>query len=366
MAGRTGAPLARRAPEKLTAGSKAPSSGGKILNGSGSARKTPNRSGPARKIFNGLVPDVDGLGREQLAGIQRVRVLSAATEVVAEYGVANVTVAHLVARSGVSRRTFYELFSNCEDCFIAAFQEALEHVGRQVVQAYGAGGRWRERIRAGLTVLLELLDAEPDIARLLVVESLAGGPRALEHRQRVSEALRDAIDQGRDEAKPGQGPSSLTAESVVGAVLSVIHARVSQHDQRSLLELVNPLMGVIVLPYLGPAAARKEIEHSIPAGRPHTTQTAIHPLRDLGMRLTYRTIRALMAIGAQPGSSNRTIGEHAGITDQGQISKLLARLQNLGLITNTGAGHTQGEPNAWQLTPKGTSVHDAIAIQPDH
>ena len=45
----------------------------------------------------------------------------------------------------------------------------------------------------------------------------------------------------------------------------------------------------------------------------------------------------------------------ARVSDQGQISKLLARLEGLGLLENTG-GHTQGVPNAWRLTPRGEEI----------
>ncbi len=58
--------------------------------------------------------------------------------------------------------------------------------------------------------------------------------------------------------------------------------------------------------------------------------------------------------------SNRTVAEYAGIADQGQVSKLLARLERLGLIENTGQGHARGERNAWRLTPTGVRVTQGI------
>jgi chromosome segregation and condensation protein ScpB len=92
--------------------------------------------------------------------------------------------------------------------------------------------------------------------------------------------------------------------------------------------------------------------------RPHAD-----PLRDLDMRLTYRTVRVLVAVAAEPGASNRRIAEAAGVSDQGQISKLLARLQHLGLITNMGEGPAKGEPNSWTLTDTGSQVEQAIASE---
>jgi DNA-binding MarR family transcriptional regulator len=80
------------------------------------------------------------------------------------------------------------------------------------------------------------------------------------------------------------------------------------------------------------------------------------------MRLTYRTLRVLSAIATLPDASNREIADHAGVADQGQISKLLARLERLELIHNTGP-ITKGEPNAWQLTPKGHEIQQAVGIE---
>ncbi len=80
------------------------------------------------------------------------------------------------------------------------------------------------------------------------------------------------------------------------------------------------------------------------------------------MRLTYRTARVLGCIAERPGASNRAVAERAGVTDPGQISKLLRRLEGLGLAVNTGGGHLCGEPNAWQLTALGGQVAQRLAF----
>ncbi len=120
-------------------------------------------------------------------------------------------------------------------------------------------------------------------------------------------------------------------------------------------------MATIVLPYLGPTTARKELERLTPRRPAKIPPARNDPLRDLEMRLTYRTVRALIAVAEQPGSSNRAVGARAGIPDQGQISKLLTRLHTLGLIENTTAPSARGEPNAWTLTTRGWEIHAAIA-----
>jgi len=289
--------------------------------------------------------------------------LAAMVDVVAERGAANVTVARVVARSGVSRRTFYELFNDREDCFLAAFDDAIARIAGEVLPAYEQPGRWRERMRAALTALLEVLDYEPGMGRLVIVETLGAGPNALERRSRVLAQVITAVDEGRLETKKSDGPPPLTAEGVVGAVLAVLHGRLLKKNPGRLIELTGPLMGMIVLPYLGPAAARRELDRPVPRVSNNPRRTVPDPLRELEMRLTYRTVRVLMAVAATPGSSNRAVADGAGIKDQGQISKLLARLQRLGLIENTGEGSARGGPNAWALTERGREVHGAITEQ---
>jgi AcrR family transcriptional regulator len=288
-------------------------------------------------------------------------------EVVSERGVGRATVSHVVARSGVSRRTFYELFDDRGDCFLAAFDEVVGRMASFVVPAYRRPGRWREQIRAGLSCLLEYLDREREAGRVVIVETLGAGPAALERRGQVLARLVEAVDAGADPTRRGEGPVPLTAEGVVGGALSLIHARLLDGKGERLTGLLNPLMSMIVLPYLGAAAARRELQQPIPHARDSHDATGKDPLRDLEMRLTYRTIRVLLAIGEMGGRgshpSNRQVADAAGIRDQGQMSKLLARLQHLGLIENAGEAPAKGEPNKWTLTSRGSQVRQAVSVQ---
>ena len=332
------------------------------------------------RVLESSRPVGEVLGREHLDQLQRTRVLSGMLDAVLEFGAGEVSVAHVVERSGVSRRTFYDLFADREECFLAAFDDALARIARTVMPAFESGGAWHERIRAGLTELLGLFDEDPGLGRLTIVESLAAGPRVLERRNEVLARLIGIVDEGRSET--GAGLSVLSAEGVVGAVVSILYARLAaspnqpvgvslianayrkDNGQRreSLLALRGSLMSMIVLPYLGKAAASRELARALPT--PRTTNGAdsggVFPFRDLGLRLTYRTLVVLEAVWSNPGASNRQLADVAGISDQGQMSKLLARLGRAGLLTNEGAGHVKGEPNAWHLTSAGRTVVDAI------
>jgi AcrR family transcriptional regulator/DNA-binding MarR family transcriptional regulator len=307
--------------------------------------------------------------RVQVDEIQRSRLLTAAAAVIDELGYEQASVARITARAGVSRRTFYDLFGNREECLLALLEEAALRVEREL-QAAGLGAlAWRERIRGGLWVILSFLDGEPVLAQICVVQALHGGPRVFEHREQLLARLAAILDEGRRESPRGGECSLVTAEGLVGGALGVVCARVCRGDSRPLVGLLEELMGMIALQYLGPRAARREQRRPAPA--PHMTSQAPwgagtgverDPLEEVNMRLTYRTARVLECIAELPGASNRVVGERAEVTDPGQISKLLRRLERLGLVANTGGGHQSGEPNAWRLTALGGEVAQRLSV----
>lgn len=303
--------------------------------------------------------------RVHVSEMQRARLLSAAVVTVEELGWSGASVAHITARARVSRRTFYDLFENREDCLLAVLEEVVGRVERELGAASLEGLSWRERVREGLWTILCFLDREPALARVCVAQALQGGPRVLARRESVLARLAIVLDEGRRGGERASACPPLTAEGLVGAVFAIVHARLERDGGGgSLTDLFGELMGMLVLPYLGPAVARREQDRAVPlvavpaVSAPSTGSVRIEqdPLREVPMRLTYRTARVLGTIAERPGVSNRLAGELAGVPDQGQISKLLARLERLGLAVNMGAGHSRGEPNAWSLTALGERV----------
>jgi AcrR family transcriptional regulator len=308
------------------------------------------------------------MARDQVNEIQRSRLLAGALAAIEEHGYPATTVAQITARSRISRRTFYELFENCEACLAALVEGVLALLEGEIAAAGLEGLAWRERVRGGLHLLLAFFDREPALARVCVVESLYGGPQVQAPREAALARLTVVLGAGRREGARSADCSPLTAEGLLGATLAIVHARLLSRDSRPLTDLLGELMGMIVLPYLGAAAARREQTRPAPkapkgARRASALAAAdADPLRALPMRVTYRTARVLQGIAEQPGVSNRAIADYAGIHDQGQISKLLARLQRLGLVANRGEGHQKGEPNAWSLTALGEQVAQRLYI----
>jgi AcrR family transcriptional regulator len=312
-------------------------------------------------------------GRQgRFAGIQRSRLLSAALRAIDELGYSDTSVADITTRARVSRRTFYEQFPDREACLAAALEDALGVVVGDLAEAVPGGLAWRERVREGLWRILVFFDREPVLARVLVVQALRGGPRVLERREAILAQLTAVVDGGRGEGTRGGECTALTAEGLVGAAFGIVYARLLKGQREPLTGLLGELMGMIVLPYLGPAAVRRELARPAPAravtarvwSEAASSEPTANPLEGVPMRLTYRTSRVLEGVAELAGHgsdpSNRQVGEFAGIPDAGQVSKLLRRLERLGLLANGGPGHLKGEPNAWRLTAQGELVAGSI------
>ena len=320
----------------------------------------------ARTATPRLRPGPGGLPRGQVTQIQRSRMLAAAVEAVEEVGYARMTVAQVIGRARVSRKTFYDVFTDREDCFLAAFEQALGQASAIAQEAYAAESNWRDGVRAALAKLLLFMDEEPGLAKLCIVEALGAGERVLDRRAKVLDELAEVIDRGRSATNATREPPEVTAEGVVGAIFAVLHTRVLEHDKDRLTDLLGSLMSMIVLPYLGASAASSELRMPALERRPDSLRSreprSKDPLDGLNMRLTHRTVRVLMVIAEHPGASNREIAEGSGIADQGQISKLLTRLARLKLVENTGDGQEKGASNAWHLTARGEQVE--LATRP--
>jgi len=336
------------------------------------------------------------------------RLLEATFALVSEGGARDLTVGMVAARAAVSRRTFYESFGDLEDCLLAAFDHALDVLAERVLPAYDAEREWAARIRAGLGVLLECLDAEPALRRLVFVEALSAGPRVLARRAQVLEELAVVVDGGRADDRAPEGVPVLVAEGVLGAVFGVIHARLLRRRPEPLVGLLGSLMAAIVLPYRGGEAAARELANQAPvaAGRgseavprigvgsgtpggsldlvagvqsrfsvsggrmsgsrivqPTAGRRPIGSVLPADFRLTVRTQMALTAVarlsakGANP--TNKEVGESIGVSGRGQVSLLMTRLSNQGLIEDTGGYGRRGAPKAWRLTQHGEAVLDA-------
>jgi AcrR family transcriptional regulator len=197
------------------------------------------------------------LPSELIRAIQRERLIVAMLSAAADLGYLETNVQDVIDRAGVSRPTFYEHFSNKEDCFLAAFDTSAERLRATVHTAAGEGGRvWRDRVRLGLEALLRFASREPDTARTMVVEARAASVAAVRRRVELLDDFARCLDTQARELLPGnRSPTALTASGIVGGVESLLYSRLCKQEYDQLEALLPSLMYFVVLPYEGHEAA---------------------------------------------------------------------------------------------------------------
>jgi AcrR family transcriptional regulator len=185
-------------------------------------------------------------------------ILDAVVEVVAEHGVAGASVELAIARAGVSHRTFYELFDGLDECLVAVLDGALQRAAPLVVGAFAQEGAWWEGMRAALVAMLVFFESEPELAQVCLVEVQAAGALVREHRERIFEAFRALVVE-RIESEVSHA-SPLAAEGLHASVIGIVNARLIAPERAPLVELLGPLMGVILGPFMDEAGVAREIE----------------------------------------------------------------------------------------------------------
>jgi AcrR family transcriptional regulator len=296
--------------------------------------------------------------------LQRIRILDATVAIVAEHGLADASVAKVIARAGVSRRTFSAHFEGLDDALLTVMDDALSRVSLLVRRALDVRGSWRSRMRRGLADVLVFLDERPALSRVLLVETLTGSPALLEHRQHVITVFRSLVVTQTVGGSRHRSP--LAAEGALASVMGIVYARLIDPEHPPLIDLLGPLMGVLAAASSQEPGVAIEVRRGAelaralrPKGPAKSALAAADtddealpgPLRD---PRSFRARQCVVYIAAHPGASNRQIGDGIGLDHRGQVSALLQRLSRLGLLSKT-AGRP-GQANSWRPTHRGQQV----------
>lgn len=206
-----------------------------------------------------LPPGRHGLPREFVVHNQRERLIAGLAEAVAENGYASTTIAHITRHAAVSRRTFYEHFGSKDECFVAAYETVMEQLRERVDAAYKEQEEWPQAVRAGIAAMLAFLVAEPNLARLSMVESLVAGPVVVERYDAAIRGLVPYLEAGREGRPPEvlERLSPTTEEALVGGMVSLISRRIIAGQTSELEALLPDLTEFALTPYLGTAEAAK-------------------------------------------------------------------------------------------------------------
>ncbi len=202
-----------------------------------------------------------GLSPEFVARNQRDRLISALILTLAEVGYQKTTVSMIGRRAAVSKSDFYKHFDSKDECFLAAYDYAIDRIRGTAVDACAEipPAEWTARVQAAVDALLTLLAGEPPLATIVLAEGLRAGRGIYDRYQAAVESFVPLLREGAPNP-PGAAPvPQATDEAVVGGVAALLSRRVIAGGTEELTKLIPDVLEFVLAPHLGTEGARRII-----------------------------------------------------------------------------------------------------------
>ena len=213
-----------------------------------------------RRLYPGA-----GTPAEEVARNQRERLFGAVVALASEKGYEALTVADLLALSGVSRSAFYEHFANKSECLTAAASELVE----PTLAALGSADHDRNARDASevFEAFFALLRSQPAAARVCFVELHAAGEAGEAVGDRGAEALAATVE-ALSGGPMGDRPADRDlVRALIAGLRKLIHTRLARGEEAELEGLAPELWEWLasVEPPPGPLAVpRRQRTSSVP------------------------------------------------------------------------------------------------------
>jgi AcrR family transcriptional regulator len=200
-----------------------------------------------------------GLSPDYVAQNQRRRLISGLTQALYEVGYQKTTVSLIGQKAAVSKSDFYKHFESKDECFVAAYDAAVERVRERVIGACrdDRAGDWAGRVSFVLTALLGLFSEEPALASIVLVEGLRAGRGVYDRYQRAVEAFVGDLRKGAPPGPSGSEVPEATDEAIVGGIASLLGRRVLAGEAEQIEQLLPEVLEFSLTPYLGVEEARR-------------------------------------------------------------------------------------------------------------
>jgi AcrR family transcriptional regulator len=208
------------------------------------ARKTTTRAGRSRRGV--------ATARAAQRPSQRERLVDAIIELAGRFGYQSLSIAQISARAGVSSATFYEQFSDREDCLLAAYRAVTERTLARMASSLQEG-EWASAARPAFAGLLGTLSEDPDAGRVMFVEALAGGPRLRAELRSVLDGMEQNAELLLDGAPQAGVTLDIPGRALIGAVRHVVSRHLRTHSEDRLVALSDEMLAWMAS-YAVPAA----------------------------------------------------------------------------------------------------------------
>lgn len=177
--------------------------------------------------------------------------MDAFTKLAAERGYSKTTVRDVVVEAGLSRRAFYDRFSDKRQCLLAAHDNFFARLVEEIEDAIDPDAAWPLQVRSAVAAALGFVTERIDAARLFTIEALAVGPPAVDRHEAAIQRLAGLLRHGRKQAGGRVELPALTEAALVsGAVYLVIGVLLAE-DRAGLPRLESQLAEILLLPYAG-------------------------------------------------------------------------------------------------------------------
>jgi AcrR family transcriptional regulator len=151
------------------------------------------------------------------------------TETAARRGYTGASIARVIRSAGVSRPTFYEYFSDKEECFLAAHAEAHRQLLLLVARAVQDAPA-QQALDVTIRALIEFAASQPQTARLLMNETLAGGRHVLDARDQALGEIAKIIEQAHTQLASETPVADLPPTVLLGTVYRLLGRQLRHGD----------------------------------------------------------------------------------------------------------------------------------------
>jgi AcrR family transcriptional regulator len=252
--------------------------------------------GASDSLRDRMLPPGPGTPAEDVARNQRERLFGAMVAGVATRGYGGTRVTDLIELSGISRRSFYDLFPDKEACFKAVVEEIVTEAVRRGDPGDVDPGE--ERARRRFEKLSKVVIDQPAAARLCLIDAHAAGPEALRPIEDALTAVEKLMQIRAAEMPERAGTPPEMIGALIGAAIEIIRTRLRCGTEAELLDLAAPLMDFL-LAYRPPPRPLR-LATRPPSSAPETLAGHDHE---------ERALRAFAVVVAEGGYENATIEE---------------------------------------------------------
>jgi len=193
-----------------------------------------------------LPPGRHGIPANLVVEHQRLRLIAAMGEALAEHGYAGVTTTHVSELAGVSTGTFYKHFGNLWDCVLAAYVATADRLCERIEAACSAAEPPLSKLAVGIEGALAFIAAEPAAAQLVCAPAPLEATAIAAARRLLIARLAGMLRRGRG-GEVGEAPAGID-ERLIDAGLAFLCSRISAGQVERLAELGPELTALLDRP----------------------------------------------------------------------------------------------------------------------